>query len=215
MLGRIADVPTTSSCCQWVILWIGQLSEKNLGNEIFTDLDFADDVALPTEMLEVLVLTLEIVNGEASRLGLEINWEKTKIQTTDAARNRPSKVTVAGNEVEVVKAFTYLGSFRDNTGRSEPEMMGRIGIARESFASVSRNMWSTSIRLDTKVRLQKVFILPVPLYDSETWTLTATMERKLDTFHQWCLRGILRIIYTYHIRLMRMFIGGQERVAFH
>jgi len=30
----------------------------NLGNEVFTDLDFADDVTLLAEMLEVLVLAM-------------------------------------------------------------------------------------------------------------------------------------------------------------
>ena len=42
-----------------------------IGKAIFTDLDFADDVAL--EILSVLVLAL----------GLTINWAKIKIQTTD------------------------------------------------------------------------------------------------------------------------------------
>jgi len=35
------------------------------------------------EMLEVLILALEIVNEESSALGLEINWNKTKIQASD------------------------------------------------------------------------------------------------------------------------------------
>ena len=50
---------------------------------VFTDLDFADDVALLAEMLSVLVLALEVMNEEAQPLGLTINWAKTKIQTTD------------------------------------------------------------------------------------------------------------------------------------
>jgi len=44
-----------------------------LGREVFTDLDFADDTALLTEMLEVLLLALEVMNEEATPLGLEIN----------------------------------------------------------------------------------------------------------------------------------------------
>lgn len=43
----------------------------------------------------------------------------------------------------------------DNTGSSEPEIAKRIGIVRESFASLSRNIWSTSIHLDMKVHLHK------------------------------------------------------------
>ena len=53
-----------------------------LGSELFTDLDYVDDVALLAEMLEVLLLALEVMNQEAHPFGLEINWDKTKIQTT-------------------------------------------------------------------------------------------------------------------------------------
>jgi len=50
-----------------------------LGNEVFTDLDFVDDVALLAEMLEVLVLAMTIMQEEAAVFGLKINWLKTNI----------------------------------------------------------------------------------------------------------------------------------------
>ena len=50
-----------------------------VGNETFTDLDFADDVSLLASMLEIVVLALEILHEESSQLGLEINWTKSKI----------------------------------------------------------------------------------------------------------------------------------------
>jgi len=42
----------------------------SVGKAIFTDLDFADDVALLAEMQSVLVLALEVMNKEAQPLGL-------------------------------------------------------------------------------------------------------------------------------------------------
>ena len=53
----------------------------SLGSELFSDLDFVDDVALLAEMLSLQVLALEIMDKEARSLGLTINWSKTKIQT--------------------------------------------------------------------------------------------------------------------------------------
>ena len=50
-----------------------------LGKEVFTDLDFADDISLLAVMLEVLVLALTVMQEEASTFGLRINWSKTKI----------------------------------------------------------------------------------------------------------------------------------------
>jgi len=37
-----------------------------LGTELFTDLDFADDVSLPAEMMGVLVLAMTVMHKEAS-----------------------------------------------------------------------------------------------------------------------------------------------------
>ena len=37
-----------------------------MGTETFTDLDYADDVALLSEMLEVLLLALDVLKEEAS-----------------------------------------------------------------------------------------------------------------------------------------------------
>ena len=54
------------------------LTDVTLGKEVFTDLDFADDVSLLAEMLEVLVLALTVIQEEASTFGLQINWSKTK-----------------------------------------------------------------------------------------------------------------------------------------
>ena len=59
----------------------------SLGQEVFTDLDFADDVS---EMLEVLILALEIMNEESSARGLEINWNKTKIQASNISSSMVS-----------------------------------------------------------------------------------------------------------------------------
>jgi len=56
-----------------------------LGTETFTDLDYADDVALIAEMLEVLLLALDVLKDEAHLLGLEVNWQKIKPRLHDEA----------------------------------------------------------------------------------------------------------------------------------
>jgi len=55
--------------------------DATIGDEVFTALDFVDDVSLLAEMLDVLLLALDIMNQEVQHFGLEINWIKTKIQT--------------------------------------------------------------------------------------------------------------------------------------
>ena len=78
-------------------------------SEPSTDFDFADDVALLTEMLSVLVLAHAAKNHKAKSLGLQVNWMKTKIQTTNSSSPPPgSLVPVADDNVEVVEFFTPL-----------------------------------------------------------------------------------------------------------
>jgi len=45
----------------------------SIGKEHFTDLDYADDVALLAEMLQTLVAGLLVLQDEAAPLGLQIN----------------------------------------------------------------------------------------------------------------------------------------------
>ena len=62
-----------------------------VGEEICTDLDYANNVSLLASMLEILVLALEILHEESSQIGLEINWSKTKLQVFDDTSTPPSK----------------------------------------------------------------------------------------------------------------------------
>jgi len=170
-----------------------------LGTEIFIDLDYADDAALLAEMLEVLLLALDVLNDEARPLGLEVNWQKTKIQSTIDSATTPSSVYISGNPVEVVESFVYLGSEIHSSGSSEPEVLRRIGLAKSCFNLLNRGIWRSSISVLTKVQLYRTYIQPVLLYGSETWALTRALLDKVDAFDNICLRRILRMVYVDHV----------------
>ena len=53
----------------------------SLGETKYTDLDFADDVVLFSEMWGILESALLIFSEEAAELGLQINCNNTKIQS--------------------------------------------------------------------------------------------------------------------------------------
>lgn len=46
------------------------------GEEVFNDVDYEDDVSLLAQMAELLLVALDTMGR-----GLEINWDKIKIQT--------------------------------------------------------------------------------------------------------------------------------------
>ena len=80
------------------------------GQSSFTDLDFADDVSVLAELLELLVPILETMASEAASLGLEVNWQKTKVQALGCTEDMRLTVKVQCQDVMVVEEFVYLGS---------------------------------------------------------------------------------------------------------
>mgnify|MGYP003407336564 FL=1 len=53
--------------------------------------------------------------------------------------------------------------------------------------------------MDTKIRLYTTIVLPTAIYASETWKMTVKHAAKLDTFHQRCLRRILKVTWKDHV----------------
>ena len=66
-----------------------------------------------SEMLEILILSLEILHQNFSQLGFEINWNKNKIQTTGIYCSLLPHLSVQGHTVEAMDSFVYLGSHID------------------------------------------------------------------------------------------------------
>ena len=66
----------------------------------------------------------------------------------------------------------------------------RIGKAAAIFRQMGR-IWNTSsIDQSIKMQLYNTIVLPTALYASETWKKTAVISKRLDVFHQRCLRKI-------------------------
>ena len=59
----------------------------SLGNDHFTDLDYADDVVLFAHKMDDLQGALQVFETTASQLGLHISWQKTKIQNLGAGES--------------------------------------------------------------------------------------------------------------------------------
>ena len=59
--------------------------------------------------------------------------------------------------------------------------------------------WKSSIELNTKLRLYQTYVVPVLLYDCETWFTTKYLCDRIDAFVTWAIRKIIRILYTRHV----------------
>ena len=80
----------------------------HVGDHLFTDLDYADDVALLVGQTSELQPALEQFELEAEKLGLHLSWQKTKVQNLGAGDQEPD-VTACGNTVEGVTRVPVPG----------------------------------------------------------------------------------------------------------
>ena len=113
-------------------------------------------------------------------MGLKINAAKTKLMRIGTKRG--DSVLIAGERVEEVDEFTYLGSTVSKKGGTDEDIQGRIGKARQAFAMLKPVWRSTALTTRTKLRIFRSNVKAVLLYGSETWRLTKGLKQKLQVF---------------------------------
>ena len=82
--------------------------------DVITDLDFADDIAFVTEELEQAQDFLHRVQGNAAKIGLHLNSDKTEFMSFNQAQDSVLK-TVNNENNKKVDNFKYLGAWIDDT----------------------------------------------------------------------------------------------------
>ena len=160
---------------------------------LLTDLDFADDAALLAESFDMFSEILETFSNAASKLGLQVSWPKTKIQSLSPWIAPPASLSVPPNKVETVESFTYLGSVVNQNCSSAADILRRIALASSVLGRLTKVWNSARISVHTKFRLYNSLVLSVVLYGSATWTLNGELARKLDAFDTTAQRRILNI----------------------
>ena len=196
--------PSLFSACMDLIM--GRVVEGSscgvsFGNVQITDLDFADDAVIFAETVESITEALETLSEEAEPLGLRVSWIKTKIQAFgDILEAGIKSLPVAGENVDIVETFTYLGSVVHQSTTCEAEVNRRLGLAHGVMNSLSKTVWrSRDLSRWTKVRVFKALVVPVLLYSSEAWTLTDGLKRRLDSFVTTSLRRIFGYRWQDHV----------------
>jgi hypothetical protein len=169
---------------------------------VLSDVDFADDVALICENISDLKTTLETLASAAEKLGLKINWSKTKIMPVEKTPSNPlSSVEICGQTVEVVKQFTYLGSIVCSNGSLDAEISARAAKANSVFGRLLKTVFhKPQISRLTKARIYSASVASVMLYSAETWSLTQTQTLKVDAIQTKHLRKIERSRWPDRVR---------------
>ena len=137
------------------------------GDHTIRDVDFADDLAILADSMEQLLEALRILREEAAKVGLHINWNKTKIMAIDPSSPASLDSTTS---IEVVKDFTYLGSVISSNGSLLPELQAKLSKASSVMGRLNRHLWQKpNISRTTKLRIFDALVGSVMLYGADTW----------------------------------------------
>nr|KAG5711574.1 hypothetical protein BaRGS_016756 [Batillaria attramentaria] len=202
-----------------VIDWIMKTTTAGRKNGIqwtlwtqLDDLDFADDLALLSHSHSQMQDKTTCLEATSAGTGLKINRKKTELMKINTTANTP--VTVGGEPIREVESFAYLGSVVDGQGGTDRDVTARIGKARAAMVML-KNVWASKVvSIRTKLRIFNSNVKSVLLYGCETWRTTKTMQQKIQTFLNTCLRRIFNIRWPEKIRNEELWErAGQEPVA--
>ena len=158
-----------------------------------TDTDFADDIALLSNLVEEGQLLLLRVESAAAQVGLHVNQKKTEY----IVKNQPegNLITLNGGTLKEVEDFLYLGSW---IGSTEKDMGTRIG---KSWVALNKmnTIWKSNLSKNIKIGFFQATVESILLYGAETWTLTRKLEKRLDGVYTKLLRAALNISWKAHV----------------
>ena len=98
-------------------------------------------------------------------------------------------------------SFCSLGSFMTNDSCLEREIHPRIRNRTTTFSQLNYSAWhNPHLALRTKDNFCKAFILSTLFHSCETFPRYIQRERKLDSFHIWCIQSIYGITWMDKIR---------------
>ena len=73
---------------------------------------------------------------------------------------------------------------------SKQEILSRIAQTIGALAKLKTICKDKNIALSSKIRLMRSLVISIFLYACETWTLTAELERKIQSIEMRCFRRL-------------------------
>ncbi|KAA3680653.1 uncharacterized protein DEA37_0014046 [Paragonimus westermani] len=157
-----------------------------------TDLQYADDTVLLSPSAEDMQTMLNKVSDRAGLYGMRFAHSKCKVLLQDWGISTPT-FFIAGNPLETVNSFTYLGSTISSDCNIADEISARIAKARVAFSKL-RHLWRREdVRLSLKGGVYNACVRSISLYGSETWPVRKQDIKRLAVFDHRCLRQLAHI----------------------
>jgi hypothetical protein len=175
--------------------------------EHVTDLDFADDLAIPANTVADAESLLHSLEEAAAYVGLYCNETKTEYTSSNP---NPNMTSLAGATLKHVPDFRYLGS---HIMKSEKDFLIRKALAWTACNKMEK-IWKSNLKNKLKIDLFRATVEKILMYGAETWTMNARMHKRLDGCYTNLLRRAQNLSWKNHHTLQEIY-GSIPKLSEH
>lgn len=177
--------------------------DQGLGIKIngvaISNLRFADDTVILAENMHQLQEIMNCIVHHSALHGLQINTTKTKLLIFSKTAVRDEMLYVGGRPIDQVSSYKYLGALVNENNDPKSEVLSRIEQARCAFFAMKKLFTNKHLSLQLRIRLLRCYIFPVVTYGSECWTLSPSLDKRVQAFEMYLYRRILKISWIEKI----------------
>ena len=128
---------------------------------------------------------------------MQISAEKTQLMT-DSTNGISVDITIDNKKLKPIRSFKDLGAVVSDQG-CKPKVLFRITQTTAAVTKLEFIWNDMNIAISSKIRLMRSLAMSKFLYACETWTITADIERRIQTLEMRCFRKLLGISCRDHI----------------
>ena len=162
-----------------------------IGGYNLNNIRYADDTALIAEAEEKLQELTEAVSTENEKRGPTMN-----VKNTECMVIRKEEETF---KCEIKIGLEKIKQVAKSDGKSENEIKRRIAMAKVSFQKLGNILRGRKMNVQVKSKVLKYYMQSILLYGSECWTISPTVENRLNAAESWSYRRMLRISWKEYV----------------
>ncbi|XP_060529935.1 uncharacterized protein LOC132704141 [Cylas formicarius] len=96
--------------------------------------------------------------------------------------------------------YKYLGSVITEEGNSKTDIQNGAQQGRRATQALNSLLWSTGIKIGTKIRIYEAVVEPILTYGAECWQMTKNEKKVIDSVQIDFLRRARQVSRVKHVR---------------